>query len=560
MVERKLSATVRKTYIRAAALILPLIIISSAERITAKSQDDLTATNPIRIEGAVTGTGIVVGKSGNTYSALTAWHVISPNNNGEEVGIKFNGNTVGSIKANKGLNIIRIGESDMAIIKFNSSAQIRPAQLAQPSQIARGQGTTVLGFPNSDAGDLTTSKGKLVAYANTSIDSGYQLLYTNQTHPGMSGGPIFSEDNKLIGIHGRGEKDILNKNASETFRKTGINQGMPITHYLGHINGSKMSNNPPSSYDDYFAITIEAARLKKPQTIIRFAEKMIKEFPERIEGYIQLILVKRNYDIGSAEEIEKLRISTHRLIIKYQDLLRKAANLIGIDNDEAINLAREAEKIIQIFSESETIFAWAYLSKEDYEKAIHYGERAIEVYQHAGLTGSNPGLLLRDIPAVRENMYWVVGWAMYNLQDWKGAERNLTISLWEAKFRDSKYNPMIHKYIMDAIIKGKIRTRGTLGTACHHYKTFYSSSTEKEETTSQLFYPCSDMPLARDMRKNFRESICNLKSEGIGDKDQVLSMRDFFQEEWNLVLEIAFWHAVDLFESAKKDICPQAFK
>ena len=41
----------------------------------------------VRIEGSTQGSGVIVRKEGNRYMVLTAWHVVSGNRPGEEVGI-----------------------------------------------------------------------------------------------------------------------------------------------------------------------------------------------------------------------------------------------------------------------------------------------------------------------------------------------------------------------------------------------------------------------------------------------------------------------------------------
>ncbi len=39
----------------------------------------------VRIEGATQGSGVLVKKEGNRYTVLTAWHVVSSNQPGEEL-------------------------------------------------------------------------------------------------------------------------------------------------------------------------------------------------------------------------------------------------------------------------------------------------------------------------------------------------------------------------------------------------------------------------------------------------------------------------------------------
>ena len=44
-------------------------------------------------------------------------------------------------------------------------------------------------------------KGQVVANATVAIKDGYQLLYSNPTLPGMSGGSVLDSQGNLVGIH-----------------------------------------------------------------------------------------------------------------------------------------------------------------------------------------------------------------------------------------------------------------------------------------------------------------------------------------------------------------------
>ena len=73
------------------------------------------------------------------------------------------------------------------------------------------------------------------------MSDGYQMLYSNQTLPGMSGGGVFDRYGRLIAIHGLAETDIELTNQTGLAVKTGTNQGIPILQYLAP---SKQVNVP----------------------------------------------------------------------------------------------------------------------------------------------------------------------------------------------------------------------------------------------------------------------------------------------------------------------------
>ena len=73
----------------------------------------------VRIEGATQGSGVIINREGNTYTILTAWHVLSPNRPGEDIDIiteKWTSYT-SSIK-----KVSRVGTVDLATIEFTSNS------------------------------------------------------------------------------------------------------------------------------------------------------------------------------------------------------------------------------------------------------------------------------------------------------------------------------------------------------------------------------------------------------------------------------------------------------
>ena len=58
------------------------------------------------------------------------------------------------------------------------------------------------------------TEGKVTANANRPLAGGYSLVYSNNTLPGMSGGPVFNDAGETIAIHGKGDVQQTNR-ASE---------------------------------------------------------------------------------------------------------------------------------------------------------------------------------------------------------------------------------------------------------------------------------------------------------------------------------------------------------
>lgn len=274
---------------------LASIVQSPAHAQTAEEVARVAKAITVRIEGATQGSGVIIGKEGAEYKLLTAWHVVEGNHENEEVDVILND---GSIFPLNHKRTKRLGNSDMAISYFNSSRNdisladlnLKPVQAGDVVFVA---GTSI------DSGFLL-SRGFLLAATELGIDNGYQLLYTNKTEKGMSGGPIFDQNFKLVGIHGRGEK--APDAAGSRMMKTGINQGMPIS-YFSNPNSKNQANNKDANWDYYFALFMETGRqgqinqesldcLTKrcnfvlAKTMLRLLDMMEKSNPKNALAYV----------------------------------------------------------------------------------------------------------------------------------------------------------------------------------------------------------------------------------------------------------------------------------
>ena len=143
----------------------------------------------VRIEGATQGSGVIVDKTRDIYTVLTAWHVIKSNRPGEEISIimpdKSEYDTlIGNARKIKGV--------DLAVITFSSQKNYLLATLSRSDSVKAGENVYVSGFPLLTSAIpkniLRFLPGNVIANAKVKVKNGYQLLYSNQTLPGMSGG------------------------------------------------------------------------------------------------------------------------------------------------------------------------------------------------------------------------------------------------------------------------------------------------------------------------------------------------------------------------------------
>jgi Flp pilus assembly protein TadD len=190
----------------------------------------------VQIDGPEHGSGVIVKRNGNTYTVLTAAHVV--NASGRYTVIASDGN-----KASIDSSTIKpFAGIDLAILQFKSNQNYPVAEMGDSTKVVEGSLCYVSGFPLKTEA-ITESiynftEGKIRANTAKPLADGYALLYSNDTLPGMSGGPVLDEQGRLIGIHGRadtsnrGQASEINSNIVV---KTGFNLGIPINTFLSAV-------------------------------------------------------------------------------------------------------------------------------------------------------------------------------------------------------------------------------------------------------------------------------------------------------------------------------------
>jgi tetratricopeptide (TPR) repeat protein len=180
------------------------------------------------------GSGTLIKRNNDIYTVLTANHVIKDIAENNINVIAPDGKIYSIIPQ----SVRQLGSLDLAVLQFRSANKYAIIELGDPKQIAIGQGMFVAGFPQPDAGlgtAFTFIKGNVNSILPKPLADGYQLLYSNQTKNGMSGGPVINRDGKLIAIHGI------------TDGEGALQGGIPInlfTKLLGNRTPSSVSPKP----------------------------------------------------------------------------------------------------------------------------------------------------------------------------------------------------------------------------------------------------------------------------------------------------------------------------
>jgi tetratricopeptide (TPR) repeat protein len=185
------------------------------------------------------GSGILLQRQQDVYTVLTVKHVVQ---NCQGFLVKDCGKdtikdyTNLTIKTSDGIthkflpgSIRKSGNNlDLAILKFRSSKNYSLVNIGTSKTLQPGSTVYVAGFPSVDetlisAGLLSFTDGKVIGVTSRINDSGYSLVYGNNTLSGMSGGPVLNQNGELVAIHGQGERYEQ--------QKTGRNLGIVVERF-----------------------------------------------------------------------------------------------------------------------------------------------------------------------------------------------------------------------------------------------------------------------------------------------------------------------------------------
>jgi S1-C subfamily serine protease len=203
-------------------------------RILMPNVSQIAKTVTVRIDGANTGSGVIIEQQGNRYVVLSNWHVVSgdgrqPRSRSVSKRESFKIQTVDHrqhlVTADK---IIRIGKLDLATLEFQSKYRYSTATIGNSDRLTEGDTLYVSGWADASPQLLTRSYQFLVGNLSGRIDrprDGYALTYTVNALPGMSGGAVLDTRGNLVGINGRAIVDLRTGTVNSVL-------GIDINRYL----------------------------------------------------------------------------------------------------------------------------------------------------------------------------------------------------------------------------------------------------------------------------------------------------------------------------------------
>jgi tetratricopeptide (TPR) repeat protein/S1-C subfamily serine protease len=213
-----------------------------------KRVDDIAQQITVRIEDKQghNGSGVIIAKQGNTYSVITAAHVVQ-SKEGESIVKSIITPSQERIPLRVAQATILNKDLDLALVKFTSSQNYRIAEIAN-YQDRNKDWVFVSGFPGQDPtrqrklsiGTIhNRSQIDFDVKDKVSLSKGNNLAYTNLSLPGMSGGAVFDRQGRLIGINtGAENESVLTKDRQEEIN-FGFALGIPSSTILGALERGK---------------------------------------------------------------------------------------------------------------------------------------------------------------------------------------------------------------------------------------------------------------------------------------------------------------------------------
>ena len=191
------------------------------------------------------GSGVIIAKNGNTYTVLTANHVVKKAGYGIYELITHDGQ-----KYQMENKAQIVGKLDLALVRFTSSKNYPIAKIADSRTVKEGATVYYAGFPAE-----TTNQPRNYRFIRADItgrsqnQEGYELSYNGSALPGMSGGPVLNEEGLLIAIHGKAETQSIIIQGVQRTEIVGV-QGIPTEKFpnlISNIQNNTQANTPPNN-------------------------------------------------------------------------------------------------------------------------------------------------------------------------------------------------------------------------------------------------------------------------------------------------------------------------
>jgi tetratricopeptide (TPR) repeat protein len=398
-------------------------IVSTKYTGVVKRVDAIAQQITVRIEdkNGGNGSGVIVAREGDTYYVVTAAHVVQ-NAEGERIATTLITPTQERIALTQGeINVVN-KDVDVAVFKFKSQRNYRAAEIAN-YEFNNRDWVFVSGFPGKDPSKQrylsigrVQQRGRSEFAAKergkqgSSLNRGNNLVYTNLSLRGMSGGAVLDRQGRLVGINTGAENQFLFADEAINF---GHALGISMSTVIGvasqeHLPiaqlpsaSTSISKSSPSESEEIRRIQLSALSTPTQASTARewldYANLLWRsdENPEAIGAFKTAIkLLERNADI--LERKEQLTIAYFGLGVAWWD------NSGGsFDRRQSLQAAvtafQQAGKVDPKFYQSWRYLGLSLRKLQRYPEALIAYQRAIEAKKDDFVLYQERGDILRSL-------------------------------------------------------------------------------------------------------------------------------------------------------------------
>jgi tetratricopeptide (TPR) repeat protein len=385
-----------KTWLALGGIVAPLLIVLPAVASSSSEVAKVAKAVTVLIKtGSEQGSGAIINRTGNTYTVLTAAHVVKKTD--RKYTIELNDGQVYPISSFK---LAPNGNLDLAVVQFKSDRAYSTIKIGNSNNAEEGTTAYVAGFPFATAAITqsvyTFSDGKITANSSKPFANGYSIVYSCNTLPGMSGGPVLNDKAELIAVHGKGDNQERLKQSevnSSVWVKTGFNLGIPVNTFTQVASTMGVNLNK-----EVAPVTAQPRKTTADDFFVTAANQSLQgNYPEAINSLNQAIKAKPDYSVAYIARAEaNLYLDnsqeTYRdanLALKYQPnsdeayALRGAAS-IGVDLPSSYADFDKALALNPRNSRAHLYRGFAELLYEDPQKALRTINKALKNDPNSG--------------------------------------------------------------------------------------------------------------------------------------------------------------------------------